>query len=56
VVTKAQRRNIRKVGSTVRSLDISLLIVLIFRKRNQRRSPRNQLSNPKSTEDISSRV
>jgi len=56
VVTKIQGKKIRKVASTVRSLDISLLIVLIFRRKNQRRSPRNQLSSPTISEGRSSRV
>ena len=42
--TKAPRMNIRRDASTVRSLDISLLIALIFRRRNQRTSQRNQVS------------
>jgi len=44
VATKAPRKKIRKDASTVRSLDISLLIALIFRRRNQRKSQRNQVS------------
>jgi len=38
------RKKIRKDASTVRSLDISLLIALTFRRRNQRKSQRNQIS------------
>jgi hypothetical protein len=44
VVTKAPRKKIRRDATTVRSLDISLLIALIFRKRNQITSQRNQTS------------
>jgi len=36
--------NIISTASTVRSLNISLLIALIFRTRNQRISPKNQTS------------
>jgi len=56
VVTKVPRRRIRRVASTVRSQDTLLLIILIFRKKNQRRSPRNQLSNQASSGSRSSRV
>jgi len=44
VATKASRKKIRRDASTVRSLDISLLIALIFRRKNQRTSQRNQVS------------
>jgi len=40
VVTKAQRRKIRRDASIARRLDTSLLNALIFRRRNQRTSPR----------------
>jgi len=45
VVTKAPRKKIRRVASTARILDISLLIALIFRRRNQKTSLRSQHSN-----------
>jgi len=41
-VTKAPRKKIRRVASTVRSLVTSLLIALIFRRKNQRVNPRNK--------------
>jgi hypothetical protein len=44
VATKASRKKIRRDASTVKSMDISLLIALIFRRRNQRTSQRNQAS------------
>jgi len=44
VVIKAPRNKIKRDASTVRSVGISLLIVLIFRRRNQRISQRNQAS------------
>jgi len=56
VVRKAPGRKIRRISSTVRSLDTLLLIVLIFRKKNQRRSPRNLLSNQASLGSRLSRV
>jgi len=56
VVTKAQGKKIRRVASTARSLDISLLIALIFRRRNQRTSLRSQISNQTSLRSRSSRV
>jgi len=43
VVTRASRKKIRRVVSIARSLDILLLIALIFRRRNQRTSQRGQL-------------
>jgi len=43
--TKGPGKKIRRVASTTRSLDISLLIALIFRRRNQRTSLISQLSN-----------
>jgi len=45
-----------RVASTARSMDTSLLIALIFRKKNQRRSLRNQLSNQANSRSRSSRV
>jgi len=47
VATKAPRKKIRRGASTIRSLDISLLIALIFRRKNQRTSQRNQVSTTK---------
>jgi len=44
VATKASRKKIRRDASTVRSLDISLLIDLIFKRKIQRTSQRNQAS------------
>jgi len=44
VATKAPRKKIRRDASIVRSLDISLLIALIFRRKNQRTGHRNQVS------------
>jgi len=45
-------RKIRRVASIVRSLDISLLIALIFRRRSQI----NQLSNQANSGSKSSRI
>jgi len=56
MVTKVPRKKIINVASTVRILGTSLLTVLIFRRRNQRRSPSNPLSSPTSIEDRLSRV
>ena len=53
---KGSKKEDKKVASTARSLDTSLLIVLIFRRRNQRRSPRNPLLSRRSIEYILSRV
>jgi len=44
VVTRASRKKIRRVALIARSLEISFLIALIFRRRNQRTSQRSQLS------------
>jgi len=44
VATKASRKKIRMDALTVRSLDTSFLNALIFRRRNQRTSQRNQAS------------
>ena len=44
VDTKAPRKKIRRVASTVRILDTLLLIALIFRRKSQRANPRNQIS------------
>jgi len=44
VATKASRKKIRRDASTVRSMDISLLTALIFRRKSQRPSQRNQAS------------
>jgi len=44
VATKASRKKIRRDASTIRSLDISLLTALIFRRKSQRTSHRNQAS------------
>jgi len=44
VVTKAQRTKIRRGASTARRLDTLLLNALIFRRRNQRTSPRKLAS------------
>jgi len=49
-------KKIRRVASTARSLNISLLIALIFRRRNQRKSLRSQLSNQTRSRSRSSRV
>ena len=56
MVTKAPRKKIIRVASTVRSLDTLLLTALIFRKRNRRRSPRSQTSNQASSGSKLSRV
>jgi len=56
LLSKAPGKKIRRVSSTARSLDISLLIALIFRRRNQMTSLRNQLSNQASSRSRSSRV
>jgi len=56
VVTKAAGKKIRRVASTARSLDISLLNSLIFRRRNQRTSQISQLSNQTRSRSRSSRV
>jgi len=56
VVIKVQGKKIRKDTSTERNLVTSLLIVLICKKRNQRRNLRKQTSNPTNSEGISSRV
>jgi len=56
VVTKAPRKKIRRVASTARSLDISSLIALIFRRINQRTSLRSQLSKQTRSRSRSSRV
>jgi len=45
-VTKVQEKKIRKVASTARKLVISLMIVLIYIKRNQRRNLRKKISSP----------
>jgi len=47
---------IKRVALTARSLDISLLIALIFRRRNQRTCQRSQLSNQTRSRSRSSRV
>jgi len=52
VVKKAPRKKIRRVASTVRSLDTSLLIALIFKRRNQIVNPRNQTSTQANSESI----
>jgi len=44
VVIKAPRKKIKRDASIVRSLDISLLNAMIFRRRNERTSQRNQAS------------
>jgi len=49
MVTKAPGKKIRRVASTASSLDILLLIALIFRRRNQRTSLRSKLSNQTSS-------
>jgi hypothetical protein len=41
---KTSRRKIKKAASTVRNLYISFPIALIFRRRNQMTSQRNQIS------------
>jgi len=56
VVTKAPGKKIRRVASTTRSMDISLLIDLIFKRRNQRTSLRTQLSNQTKSRSKLSRV
>jgi len=56
MVTKVQENKIKKAASTARNLDTSLLIVRTCRKRNQKKNPRNQPSNPTSSEGRSSRV
>jgi len=56
VIIKAPRKKIRRVTSTARSFDILLLIALIFRRKNKRRSLRNQLSNQTNSRSRSSRV
>jgi len=53
---KGSRKEDQKASSTARSLDTSFLIVLTCRKRNLKKNPRNQLSNPTSSEDRSSSV
>jgi len=55
-LVKAPGKNIRRVASIARSLDISLVTALIFRRRNQRTSLRSQLSNQTSSRSRSSRV
>jgi len=42
------RKKIKKVASTSRKLDTSLLIVLTSRRRNLKKIPRNQASSPTS--------
>jgi len=44
VATKSSRKKIRRDASIVRSLDTSLLNALIFRRKSQRTSQRNQAS------------
>jgi len=56
VVTKAPGKKIRRVASTAKSMDISLPITLIFKRRNQRTSLRSQLSNQTRSRSRSSRV
>jgi len=53
---KGSRKEDQRVASTARSLDISFLIALIFRRRNQRTSLRSQLSNQKKSRSRLSRV
>jgi len=44
VAKKASRKKIRWDASIVRSVDISLLTTLIFRRKSQRTRQRNQVS------------
>jgi len=56
VVIKAQRREIRRDASTARRLDTSLLNALIFKRRNQRTSPRKRASKQGNLGSTSKRV
>jgi len=47
---------IRRVASTARNLITSLMIVLTYRKRNQRIKQRSQTSNPTISERRSRKV
>jgi len=56
MVTKVHKKKIRRDASPARKLVTSLLNVLTYRKRNQMRNLRKQISNPTISEARSRRV